>query len=408
MNWDERQHDPLDDLLRAAGQPDPPQESIDRLQRQWKAIVRRRKRRIAGALATALIPIAGIAAVLVVMFTRPPQAIDHRPLDADQAVAVDTHSAAPSGNPSGGSDSLVNSEGVIVTPPPLERQLVRDPNAYEQSVALIYRSQMGVRSIAAPRVEPAVDVLGAALKRVIEDPSRDMATVAKELVAADPNCEAQLRQLVQNAAGGNDRKPTDLAATQQGEAALTLLAHVATQDSLPALVAAANRIDCPAEVLSSIARLSNNEQLAALARRESTADRQRLWMATLLGRKSSAAVDVYLNLADDPSTSAAALPAVRSVEQPPVEELFAALRSSRVVTRVAAARVLGALNDPKISNRLAEMVRSGDGRREALVALLSSSDPQAKAFLARAEADLALAPSVRALYSRFVPPLSAN
>lgn len=408
MNWDERQHDPLDDLLRAAGQPEPPQESIDRLQRQWRAIVRRRKRRLAGVFAAALFPVAGIAAAVVVMLTRPPQAIDNRPLGADQAVAVKTQAAAPSGSLSVESGSLAQSNGEVNVPPPPERQLVLDPNAYEQSVALIYRSQMGVRPIAAPRVEPSVDVWGATLKRVIDDPSLDMATVAKELVAACPNCEAQLWQLVQNAAGGNDRKPAHLAATQQGKAALKLLALLATQDSLPVLVAAANRIDCPAEVLSSIARLSNIEQLAALARRESNADRRRLWMATLLSWKSAAAVDVYLDLADDPSTSAAALRAAKSVEQPPVNELFAALRSSRVATRVAAARVLGALNDPKISNRLAEMVRSGDGRREALVALLSSSDPQAKAFLARAEDDLALAPSVRALSSRFLPPQLTN
>jgi hypothetical protein len=82
---------------------------------------------------------------------------------------------------------------------------------------------------------------------------------------------------------------------------------------------------------------------------------------------------------------------------PAVEQLFAAMYSSRIDTRLAAASQLGEMNDPQVSKRLAQMALEGSVRREALIALLQSSDKVANQFLAYAETDTMLAPSLRAL-----------
>jgi hypothetical protein len=82
---------------------------------------------------------------------------------------------------------------------------------------------------------------------------------------------------------------------------------------------------------------------------------------------------------------------------PAVERLFAAMYSSRIDTRLAAASQLGEMNNPHVSKRLAEMALEGSVRREALIALLQSSDKVANQFLAYAQRDALLAPSLRAL-----------
>jgi rRNA processing protein Krr1/Pno1 len=58
---------------------------------------------------------------------------------------------------------------------------------------------------------------------------------------------------------------------------------------------------------------------------------------------------------------------------------------------MAAARVLGGLNEPEVSRRLIEMVLRGAYRQEALVALLSSSEDSARRFLENAEREVSLA-----------------
>ena len=150
-----------------------------------------------------------------------------------------------------------------------------------------------------------------------------------------------------------------------------------------------------------IAQASSVEQLANRARTEMSPQRQRLWTAAILRRGSSGAVNTFLDLAGDPATAAAAFEAARDADGHAIDKLFEALRSSRVATRQTAARVLGALNNPSVSQRLAQMALESPGRREALIGLLSSSDPVARRFLAFAEHDSELAPSVRALAPRF-------
>jgi len=54
---------------------------------------------------------------------------------------------------------------------------------------------------------------------------------------------------------------------------------------------------------------------------------------------------------------------------------------------MAAATVLGRLDQPAVSRNLIAMVRRGMYRQEAMIALLSSSETTARQFLADAERD---------------------
>ena len=150
-----------------------------------------------------------------------------------------------------------------------------------------------------------------------------------------------------------------------------------------------------------IAQRSSVEQLANRARTETSPQRQRQWTAAILRRGTSGAVNTFLDLAGDPSTAAAAFEASREADGHTIDKLFDAMQSSRVATRQTAARVLGSLNNPGVSQRLAQMALESTGRREALIGLLSSSDPVARKFLASAQHDSELAPSIRALAVRF-------
>jgi len=104
------------------------------------------------------------------------------------------------------------------------------------------------------------------------------------------------------------------------------------------------------------------------------------------------------SVASEPQADRRETPAEASAEEkPPVDELFAAMSGPKVSVRLSAARTLGEMNDPAVSRRLAQMALENVSRREAVVALLASSDFVARNFLAYAERDAALAATVRAV-----------
>ena len=102
------------------------------------------------------------------------------------------------------------------------------------------------------------------------------------------------------------------------------------------------------------------------------------------------------------------LPVEDVVDAAEVEEKFAAMYSPRITARLTAAERLGSLNNPIVSKRLVQMVLEGQVRRESLIALLHSSDPVARDFLARDQNDLALGPSLRAIHVQPVDLDSTN
>jgi hypothetical protein len=113
-------------------------------------------------------------------------------------------------------------------------------------------------------------------------------------------------------------------------------------------------------------------------------------LASLLARGDLPAVNVFLDCAAEPHTAAAALDCLTRVPDPPVKTLLASLHGPRADRRLAAARVLGRLDQPAVSGELIAMARRGVHRQEAMVALLSSSETTARQFVADAARDINL------------------
>ncbi len=112
-------------------------------------------------------------------------------------------------------------------------------------------------------------------------------------------------------------------------------------------------------------------------------------IAALLAQNDLRSVEAFLRQVADRRTSADALDCLAAAPNPPVELLFRCLRSpraaQRTAERTAAALALGRLNRPEISRRLIAIILRGTDRREAMIALLSSSEPTARQFVADAE-----------------------
>jgi len=114
-------------------------------------------------------------------------------------------------------------------------------------------------------------------------------------------------------------------------------------------------------------------------------DAARRQLLSLLAQNDLPSVRAFLERVEDRRTSAAALDCLASASAPPVELLFQCLRGPTVGQRTAAALALGRLNEPMVSRELIAMIVRGTYRQEAMIALLSSSEPVARQFVADAE-----------------------
>jgi hypothetical protein len=117
--------------------------------------------------------------------------------------------------------------------------------------------------------------------------------------------------------------------------------------------------------------------------REAVELRQQLRM--LLAENNLQSVRAFLERVEDRRTSAGALDCLAAEPNPPVALLFRCLRGPKAGERTAAALALGCLNRPEVSRELIAMIASGRYRQEAMIALLSSSEPTARQFVANAE-----------------------
>jgi hypothetical protein len=110
-------------------------------------------------------------------------------------------------------------------------------------------------------------------------------------------------------------------------------------------------------------------------------------LLALLAHDDVESVGLYLDRVADLRTSEAALDCMAADPNPPLEALFQFLRGPQEGRRMAAATVLGRMDNPEISRKLIAMVSRGSYRREAMIALLSSTETTARQYLAGAERD---------------------
>jgi hypothetical protein len=255
----------------------------------------------------------------------------------------------------------------------------RPPNAYERVVIARYQPTRGSRrhqSLAwLEAFVPQPDRVDLAIEQLVRHPDRRVPDVAQPLLADRQWSEAALAARVRQFSGA------------EKVAAIRLLADIATPRSLGLMRQYSEFPEVHADVLRGMARLCDCASLGRLAVEERDSSLRQELLSMLLARGDLASVRTFLERVDDLQTSADALSCLRLATDAPVDALFRCLCGPLLAQRMAAARVLGRLDNPMVSHRLIALVGLGTYRQEAIVALLSSSEPTARQFLAAAARD---------------------
>jgi hypothetical protein len=355
-------NDSLDRILQEASWPEPEPERLERLWRQWLLLPRVRTRSFGLALASAAALLLALTGGLVWAWIEKQTRLAQIPLEPIE----DVPPLAPR------VDYLVES---------------RSPTPYETivMVAAEQRRRVEKKSISPPS-EPSP--VGKAIAKLMEDPSAEPLEIVESIVRSGElktgQLEVELDSFIRGHIGTNQL------------AAIRLLAPTATRRSLPLLRHLSSKPETHAAAMVGLARFVDPPGLAQLAAAESDPHVKSHLLSELLRRNGHPAVTLFLNFVVDRGSFDVAMEAVDSVADPPVETLFQMLESSNYPLRIAAARVLGRLDGPVISHRLAEMVVRDTNRREALIALLSCPSEDAAQFLASAERNTGLASNIRA------------
>ena len=163
------------------------------------------------------------------------------------------------------------------------------------------------------------------------------------------------------------------------------LAAAETADAVAEAKGPENSVSEPS--IRDVAEATDSPTLGRLVREEQNPTARKELLSALLARDDRPSVNVFLAMVEDPRTSADSLACVAGAPNPPVQTLFQCLRSPRAARRIAAAMVLGRLDQAAVSRELIAMVSRGMYRQEAMIALLSSSETTARQFLANAERD---------------------
>ncbi|HEX4795277.1 MAG TPA: hypothetical protein VH370_15890 [Humisphaera sp.] len=352
--------DPLDDLLAQAHSPEPSPAAIDRLEDMWDRVSpsRRRSRRPILAMAATVL-IAGTTAAI--LLSR--QHASHPPIIAVAEPPQETAAI------------VLPASFVPRSPTPLEALAIRKELARPPLLA-------------AKQGQAAIDD---ALQQLARQAGTDPAALAADLQ----------RRVGSAALIANLRKRAESANDPAQSAAIRMLAFVGTEDSATFLVPLLRQPRTRQDALTSICRLASLPMLwRLLPAARDDAERRQL-IAAALQRDPAAAMGDYLRLVEDPRTRAVALDALDQMNHPPVQQLIAALNTSRVTDRLSAARALGHIDGPYTTAQLVSRIQNNVNRREALAALLLSRGNQARIAVAEARQNSALAPILAAVQSEF-------
>ena len=339
--------DPLDALLRQAKWPVAGEERVERLARSWHAVWDGRSRRESlrnRGWAVAAVVMVGLGVAWIVGRGEPQRA-----------------------EPQATSPSLKEMPNFADARPKEAPLVGREPNLYERAVVTAWRQSERRRTdfVRDERVEAAID-------RLRYEPDVSLAQAARPLMGAKRAYYE--RRLIENARyfDGPRRR-----------AALELLAVVGTPRSVQDLIDLVRR-DADREIAAAaLVRVAAPGVLGRWLQSEPDATARRGVLAALLGRQDGNAVRAFLGYVLVPALSDDALAAVDQCRHLPLDALFAELRSSSKAHALAAARVLGKADDPRVVSRLARMVQV-EPNSAAMAALLCSDAPQAAQWVAKA------------------------
>jgi hypothetical protein len=220
-----------------------------------------------------------------------------------------------------------------------------------------------------------VDELNARIDDAVRDLASgeiDLATAIKE-ISKGGTTEASRAALLQRIATVDLDRRVPL---------VQLYGQLATRRELPALLRLADDPALRPAAMNPILRLCDASQLPPLVERFADEPSRVQVYREMLARNDPRLTEAVVTAVLDPKTQRVAIGALRGAPRPPVQALLEQLDASRVSDRMSAARALGALcHSGGTMKLLEEMVDRDVHRREALMALLSCSDPTARRYL---------------------------
>jgi len=180
------------------------------------------------------------------------------------------------------------------------------------------------------------------------------------------------------------------------KASLMLLGEIGSPRVVPDLLRATAEANLHVAAIRALSQIADSATIEQLAHEEPSKELQRVLLAALLGRGDVESLRLYLsNVVSEPMAETA-LAAAEQTSNPPVDLLFAMLRSPSELERLAAARVLGRIDGPATTERLVALLEEGTSRQEACVALLTSRGQEAVNFVNSARTNPPLAAALQA------------
>lgn len=370
----------MDDLLREAVWPEVTTSQSMRIRAAWRRRSRRRQQK-----RTAIIGVAGIVLMSVFVGSWPRWELGIVGAGRDDSTMARWRPASTGDAP--------ERQTSIRTPrPDTSRRKGLRGKTHAAAAKFRDRLAMALANRAARRRQGRAPrnlaLLHKALDRLSADPSADVRRLARRLSRESLLTEQRLLELVQRLDG------------LRRQAAVRLLCCMATRRTLPILVQLAQSPETHRPATRALARIVDAPTLARLVVAEPSRALQRELLAALAGRGDPMSTRLYLNFVRQPEMATVALEAIEDAPHVPLDQLFSLLRDQRVRVRMAAARVLGHLNDSVVSQRLADIVLRDPAPHSALAALASSADPIAARFLAAARHDILLAGPLQAARAR--------
>ncbi len=223
-----------------------------------------------------------------------------------------------------------------------------------------------------------------AVSRLVTHPKADPAEIAAALRSTKNFNESGLVTILANGS------PTER------KASLKLLGEIGSPRVVPDLLRATADANLHVAAIRALSQIADSATIEQLAHEEPSKELQRVLLAALLGRGDVESLRLYLsNVVSEPMAETA-LAAAEQSSNPPMDLLFAVLRSPSELERLAAARVLGRIDGPATTERLVALLEEGTSRQEACVALLTSRGQEAVNFVNSARTNPPLAAALHA------------
>jgi hypothetical protein len=387
-----RQHDdslpsdPLDELLASAAWPVPRPEQLSRLRASWQTRANLARFRRRSMMAAAVLLVAGLAIWHhrtsnnnLEMQSGPKLHVAEKPVPS----SIEDNVATPEFESPPKAIASTRSRLPSIQPSPAGE------SALDQLLVLSV-DRIRRESKTATAIRPDNDRLNEAIESLITGTST-LQELQQSLAPQAAAIEPQLVELVRHSNG------------ERQTASLKILASIGTVRSLAVFMEVRENAELRREATRGVTRLAPPIAIARLAVQETDGEIQKVLLSGLLERNTREAVDLFLNLAGNPRLAQATFDSLAGVQNAPVDLLIDTLHAPQVSRRLLAAKVLGGLRDPIIGQRLIAMAVQGDSRREVLVAMLSSADPQATRFLASGRSDPNWAAQIQAAASDAQP-----